>query len=356
MSNSYDVVIVGAGPAGSTAARYLAQTDFKVLLVDRVNCIGNKIQCAEYVPNLIGQVAPVRSNDIAQKVKGIKTFINGQLMSTIEAPGYVLNRNQWDKNLGDLSYQAGAKVALSASVTDIYENGVRFQSGLSSTIAECKVLIGCDGPNSIVSKSLGNSQQESSIALQYEMKLAGPSEYVDIYFDPNFVGGYAWMFPKGTTANVGIGVYADCKGNIEKMLNEFCKYLMDQRVLKDLTILGKTAGLVPAGGLAARLADDRTLIAGDAAGCTNPITGAGIMSAVMSGKQAAESVIEHFRNPSLISLPDCYTKAMIEQFGNVLKRAQQKKIYRNTRWTRDPEKFVEIIRNSWIAFPEYYEA
>lgn len=356
MNKKYDVAVIGGGPAGSTAARHLAQADFKVLLVDRVNCIGSKVQCAEYVPKLIEQLLPVRRVDIGQEVKGIKTFIAGNLASTLAAPGYVLNRKLWDKNLWGLAKQAGADSLLGTAVTGIKGNRVILQSGQTTDYIDCDVILGCDGPNSLVSKSLGNVQIETSIALQYEMVLATTKDYVEIYFDPIFYGGYAWVFPKGKVANVGLAVHSSCIKKVENLLKSFCKFLMDQRVLKDFSVLGKTAGLIPVGGLADKLGSRNMLLAGDAAGCANPITGAGIMSAVVSGRKAAESIITCFRKPDAEPFADYYRRMLNECFGTALLRASQKRLRRDAAWTSSAEQFKKIIRENWISFPEYYQA
>lgn len=355
MNSSYDVIIVGAGPAGSTAARYLAKGALKVLLVDRVNCIGSKVQCAEYAPKIIGRFAQIGAGDIAQEVRGIKTFIGGQLVSTLDAPGFILNRSSWDRRLWDSARAAGAKTMLQTSVIGLDDKGVKLHSGAGNTSTNARIIVGCDGPNSVVSKWLGNAEQDSSIALQYEMSLSNPLDYAHIYFDPIFYGGYAWVFPKGDRANVGLGVHKSCKKIIEGLLDRFCTQLISNSVLRDRTVLDKTAGLVPDGGLVSKLSNERMLLAGDAAGCTNPITGAGIMSAVVSGQLAAECVLNWFKEERSNFKLSLYQAKLIEQFGEGLQRALERKTYRDAAWTNDPVKFIELIRHSWIAFPEYYK-
>lgn len=356
MDTSYDVIIVGAGPAGSTAARYLAKGALQVLLIDRVKSIGSKIQCAEYAPKIIGRFAPLRDGDIAQEVRGIKTFINSELVGTLDAPGYILNRISWDRRLWEAAKEAGAHTMLQTNAKGFDEKGVALESVGGAATINARIIVGCDGPSSIVSKWLGNAEQESSIALQYEMPLADSLDFAHIYFDPAYYGGYAWVFPKGDRANVGLGVNRSCKNIVQALLNRFCTQLLQDKVLCNMTVFDRTAGLVPDGGLVSRLCNERMLLAGDAAGCTNPITGAGIMSAVVSGQLAAESVLSCFMEDGANSKLNMYKDNLDEQLGKGLRRALEKKIYRDAAWTNDPLKFIELIRGSWIAFPEYYNS
>ena len=353
---NYDVAIIGAGPAGSTAAKGLAQAGLKVLLVDQRLNIGEKVQCAEFVPRMITRYAPMRRMDIAQPIDGIQTWIQGHLVHTLKAPGYILHRKHWDKQLAAIAVAAGAHMISGARALDWQNHSMlTLGSGNNRQLVTCQWLIGCDGPRSIVSKWLGNQNQPTSVALQYEMALSKPMNHVAVYFDPRYFGGYAWVFPKGDRANVGIGIHSAHTNKIKQLLNLFCQDLMAQHVLPDAVVYSKTAGRIPCGGLVECLAAGNLLVAGDAAGCTHPVTGGGIFNAVVSGQLAAESIARYFNNkmakgPIVVS----YEQDLRKELGPQLDKGRRKILTRDANWVDDSQKFAAIIRNSWIAFPEYY--
>lgn len=350
----YDVVVIGAGPAGSAAAKRLGHAGLKVAMVEQRQVIGNKVQCAEFVPLTIAHYATVRECDIAQRVQGIKTFINGKTANVLRAPGYVLNRRLWDEYQADRAKAAGVAVMSASRATGIENSVVTVASGAQYRDIRAKFILGCDGPNSLVSSKLGNLQQESCVALQYEMLLTKPVEHAEIHFEPAYYGGYAWAFPKGKTANVGVAIHAAAKVRLKKLLEDFCQELIRRRVLQDKAVIATTGGLIPTGGLVNCPGKKNMLVVGDAAGCTHPITGAGIMNAVVSGHFAAKAVIMQENNKEAELAAENYTQALTAEYGKQFAVASERLSSRNQNWTNDAKQFAVLIRRSWIAFPEYY--
>ncbi|SMD12073.1 geranylgeranyl reductase family protein [Sporomusa malonica] len=353
-SEHYDAIVVGAGPAGSTAAKRLAQGGLKVLMLEQRTVIGRTVQCAEFVPLAISRHAVLRACDIAQQVQGIKTLINGEPVSTLHAPGYVLNRVLWDEYQAQEAKTAGVTIKGATRAIHIEGTEVTLVSGAQSWKMSAKYILGCDGPRSIISKKLGNEPQEMCAALQYEMMLTKPLEHAEIYFDPAYYGGYAWVFPKGKTANVGVAVHDSYRNRLKPSLADFCRKIVSMGVIHAGAVSAATGGLIPAGGLVKNLANDHLLVAGDAAGCTHPITGAGIMNAVVSGHLAALAVILQVNSNGREQVSKSYTRMLLEEYGTQFTIASDRLMSRNQRWTDNPEEFSALIRRSWIAFPEYY--
>lgn len=355
MESTYDVAVVGAGPAGSTAARILSQAGLAVLLVDQVNAVGAKVQCAEFVPRALQQHAEIRPQDIAQPIGAMKTFIDGVFANQIKAPGYILNRCVWDKKLADSAVEAGAKLVLGTRAVHWQDNQLTLKSARKQWQANCRIVVGCDGPRSLVGRWLGNPQQVTSVALQYEMTLTRPMEHVEVHFEPWLYGGYAWIFLKGEHANVGLAVHPSCQGQLEVWLNRFCRQIAaEQKITESSAIHTRTAGIIPAGGLVTRLAGNGLVLAGDAAGCAHPITGAGIMAAVRSGELAAGMIQRNFfkREENIAAE---YTAALREEFGTYLTKARQALVRRDEAWKTGERTFADLIQHSWISFPEYYQ-
>ena len=351
----YDAVVVGAGPAGSAAAIRLGQAGLKVAMLEQRQSIGCKVQCAEFVPVVMARHTVLREGDIAQPVPGITTFIDGRLASVLRAPGYILNRGLWEQYQVERAQAAGVRVMSATRVTGIDGKAVTVTNGRRTAAISAEFIVGCDGPRSVVGKKLGNAPQELCVALQYQMCLTTAPATAEIYFDSAYYGGYAWVFPKGKTANVGVAVHMSRKNSLKRLLEDFCRKLAASRqCVQAEAVLAVTGGLIPAGGLVRCVAAGQLLVAGDAAGCTHPITGAGIMNAVVSGQLAAGAVLGHLDSRGREPVAASYARALAAEYGPRFAVACDRLVSRNQGWTDNPGEFTALIRRSWIAFPEYY--
>ena len=154
-----------------------------------------------------------------------------------------------------------------------------------------RVLIGADGPHSLVGAAVGQINGDLVDTRQVTMSLVLPHHATDIFLSADYCGGYGWLFPKGAVANIGIGVTARSRQLLKPMLAALCQRLADERRI-GTRILTLTGGAIPVGGRLrsiGRLGSTVVMLAGDAAGLTNPVTGAGIASAVQSGTLAGRA-------------------------------------------------------------------
>jgi digeranylgeranylglycerophospholipid reductase len=351
----YDAVVVGAGPAGSAAAILLGQAGLRVAMLEQRPSIGSQVQCAEFVPVVMARHTVLRESDIAQPVPGITTFIGGRPASVLRAPGYILNRGLWEQHQVERAKAAGVRVMSATRVTGIDGKVVTaVTNGVHTAGISARYILGCDGPRSVVGKTLGNAPQELCAALQYEMRLTKALATAEIHFDAGYYGGYAWVFPKGKTANVGVAVHHSCQGSLKSLLKDFCRQLAARQIVRAEAGLAATGGLIPAGGLVRCVAAGQMLVAGDAAGCTHPITGAGIMNAVVSGRLAAGAVLGHLDSRGKEPVAAVYARALEAEYGPQFAVACDRLVSRNQGWTDNPAEFTALIRRSWIAFPEYF--
>jgi flavin-dependent dehydrogenase len=213
------------------------------------------------------------------------------------------------------------------------------------------VLIGADGPRSTVGAALGISNRKMVVANQVTVPLHVASSDTEVYLDPAFAGGYAWLFPKGDMANLGVGVDVALGASPMRALALFLSMLGD-RVGEPVR---STGGLIPVGGpLPMRL--DKALLAGDAAGHTHPITGGGIHQALVAGKLAGEAAGAYVDGD--VEALDRYEPAFMDLFGRHLGRAVERRREIIARWSScmgDPENFVPLARRTWIGFKEYFK-
>lgn len=348
--NHCDVFIVGAGPAGSSAAIAAANRGLKVLVVERRQIVGVPVRCAEFIPApLIGEVNLGRAF-VVQSVAGMKTILPCGESHKTRAPGFIIRRDLFDQILAKAAEKAGAEILVGtrALSLDGSEVVLRVKDGSIAKI-RAKVIIGADGPHSTVGRWIGSVNKNLISAIQCRFSLTQPLNYTEIYFAKEIYAGYGWLFPKGHEANVGIGMKNSGSGN-QSAVKVFDHFI--SRLKKSGKIKGdpkhRTAGWIPVEPLRVT-SSDNIMLAGDAAGHTHPITGAGVHHAVVCGTMAGESAAQAIENGNL-GLLSGYETEWRDLFGDMLNRAFQRRQLMERQWT----KLNEIIPHCWVAFKPYY--
>jgi len=304
-SPRYDVVVVGAGPAGSLAAWTAAQLGLSVLLLEKRQEIGSPVRCAEGVGHelLIPFIEPDPRWIAATVDKAEITAIAGGVRETLRAEGgrgYILERRVFDRVLAEEAVAAGAQVAVKTAATGLLQEegvvrGVIVRGPQGSAEIEARVVIAADGVESQVGRWAGLETtlplRDAMVCAQY--LLAG----IDIdptccsYFISEEIapGGYAWIFPKGEgRANVGLGVQADRAAEQESALTYLHRFIESQPRLARGSPVTLVSGGVPVALPPRRLVTDGLLLVGDAARQVDPLTGGGITNAMTAGRLAAE--------------------------------------------------------------------
>lgn len=348
---SCDVLVVGAGPAGSTAARVAAQEGAQVILVDRKAQIGVPEQCAGYVSQAIHWHVHLPRPTVAQRVDRLVAFLPDGTCHQAEVSGYILNRAALDRHLALEAVKAGAQLSIRTGVVGQKEAGIVAQREGRELIIEASVVIGADGPHSLVGRWMGQAPLALARARQYEVALRQPLSAARVYFRPPFRGGYAWLFPRGETAWVGA---ASTGGEPELSDGFYC--LLGELVREGVaarSALSFAAGFVPLGQVS-RLVQGNLMLVGDAAGQPHPITGAGIINAIIGGEMAGRAAARAALMGHLGLLKE-YAEEWQEVMGPALERAEKKRRLLEEGWGSSPQELSKIIRQSWIAFDEYYQ-
>lgn len=304
----YDVVIVGCGPAGASAAAAGAKRGLSVLVIDRKRSVGVPARSAGYVPLWLRRRAWFDDDCILQAVEGFRLFLPDGRTARVEAPGYILDRTRFDKTLTIYAMECGADLA-NGTVVGVSGRRVRFRRGGQEAEVEGLVVIGADGPRSAVGRAIGVTNAEFMVAAQAEVGLRVPFNAAEIWFDRRCMGGYMWFFPNGRTARAGVGVAARHAASLRGLLNDFLGRLSGEGRIYREGILGYSGGRVPVGGLPSPLQRGHALLAGDAAGCPDPVTGAGIGAAVLSGTLAGRMAAEALSGKGIDHLSG-YRKAL----------------------------------------------
>ncbi|MGE0483733.1 MAG: geranylgeranyl reductase family protein [Gammaproteobacteria bacterium] len=344
-----DLVVVGLGPAGASAARAAAAGGCRVVAVDRRLEAGYPVQCAELVPGLVGQDVATFAATLRQPVRRMLTRVeDAPADERSPFPGFMIDRGRFDRELVDAARAAGADCRFAEAVVAIDDTGgVRLASG---AVLRGRVLIGADGPLSRVGRAIGAVNRELVHARQYTVPLREASDATDIFLSADIAGGYGWLFPHGAQAHLGVGVGRAARGRLKALLADLHETLhAEGRVGRGGSAL--TGGVIPVGGRVApsgRIGEVLTLLAGDAAGLVNPVSGAGIHAAVVSGRLAGEAAAAWQDGDR--SAADDYAEDIDDLFGRALDHALAR---RRRLWaTARPD--GAALRAGWIAYPEYW--
>ena len=303
IDDEYDVVVIGAGPSGSNAAKAAAERGARVLLIEKRQEIGAPKRCGEGISARGLRELGIEPSPrwALNEIMGAHIYApNGKRVSVRykEVGGYVIERKMFDKFLAMEAARAGAKVVAKAQATgliieDGFVKGVKIRWLDEDIEVRCKVVIAADGVESQVARWAGinstHKLRDIDSAFQYEMvvELEEP-DMLELYFGNKIAPrGYVWIFPKGKdVANVGIGIGGDIKGVTAKELLD--KFIKNHEKLKKGSIIEVNSGGVPVGKPLDKLVSNGLMIVGDAAHQVNAIHGGGVYEGSIAGRIAGE--------------------------------------------------------------------
>ena len=248
-----DVLVVGLGPAGGAAARAAAAGGLRVLAIDRREVIGEPVQCAEFIPLPLGGYAR-GPGVILQAVTGMKSILPSGVVEQSAFPGWMIDRARFDRALAEEAQKNGAELRQAtrlAALDATQRRATLHSAGQAETVA-WKVLVAADGPHSTVAGELGLPPLESVYTRQYTVDLKQPYADTDIWLSGDYPGGYAWLFPKGVRANLGLGIDKAWATDLKRPLDALHRQLVRQGLVGE-TVHVRTGGAIPVGGLRERL-------------------------------------------------------------------------------------------------------
>lgn len=284
----YDAIIVGAGPAGGMAARILSEKGYSVLVLEKKKAVGLPVQCAEALSHIALEENALEPQDdwIKQKVLGARPVMPDGSFFYVKQNGYSIIRNRFDTWLVNGAVDSGAVLRLRCRVKGVQRTPDIWRVSTDSGEFEGRMLIGADGPSSNVACWLGMLRdREYARALEYTFRARDfnypEREWLTFIMGAEWNGGSAWVFPRGDEWNVGVGGFGGAPGSLAR--------LVKQLGVDAAKSTRRIAGLVPYRYKLSNTAGNGVMIAGDAAGTTNPIIGSGIRSALSSGRVAGET-------------------------------------------------------------------
>jgi len=301
----YDVIVIGLGPGGSTAARRLAEQGVRVLGLDKEQfprykpCGGGlSARALDYLPASVRPCIESTIYNIRFTYRGTRAMNH----HSSEPVAYMVRRPRFDQSLADAAAGAGAEIRYGQKVRQIKEFpshvDVEMEDG---SVHRAPFVIGADGANSRLGRLIDPrpaARPAWSIEAEALRPAVGSISADEVWLDLGSVpGGYGWSFPKDGHLSIGVAGFSPVPANPKSTL---AAYLKAQHPIAPDTVLTLHSHPIPAVSTSLRrLASNRLLVVGDAANLVDPFFGEGIYYAIRSGEIAAESVRDALRETAV---------------------------------------------------------
>ena len=343
------VIIIGAGPGGSSAAKRLAEQGVDVLVLERREIVGNPAQCGECIPNwgeVVGTFSGIDDDEWlielfdfpdrlrAHRLDNMRVFLPSGKFYSFDLDAFGGHRLQFDGYLAELANQSGAEIRVGEALKNI----ITKKDGTDLLVTDkgrysADYIIDASGALAHVSrlkhKDSSRYRPREQVPTIYAQVQGPIPESFDVFIGNIAPSGYAWIIPKGEIANVGLGVRAGkLPGDLKPHLQKFCDDM-------GFEILSWGGGWIPMSGPVEKMVEGNILAIGDAAGLVMPSNGGGISQAMISGKFAADAIIDNIESGTPLEL---YQKRVMKSMGRALKNSKRAKWLAYT-----------FLRNDWLS-------
>ena len=307
-NQQFDLIVVGGGPAGSTAARYAAMEGLIVLVLEKDRDIGVPVRCGEAASDeglrIFLTPDPRWIKSVITKMRLISPS-GYKIDIELAQKGYILDRRIFDSDLAQYASTEGARIVCKAYVNGlIHENdsvvGVKGDYLGEPFEVKSKIVIGADGVESRVGRWAGLNtvvkMKDMESAIQKTISgIEVDENRFDFYLSQELApGGYLWIFPKGSnSANIGLGVSGihSRHRSAQKYLDSFL-----DSTFPDGSVISSTMGGVPCAKTMDKFVANGLMLAGDAAHMVNPVTGGGIVPGMRGGMLAGEMAVKAIKS------------------------------------------------------------
>ncbi|MFO7448344.1 MAG: NAD(P)/FAD-dependent oxidoreductase [Ignavibacteriaceae bacterium] len=353
MKNEYDIIVVGAGPAGSVAARFAAEQGVSVLMLEKDRDVGYPVRCGEAISKRgVAQFIEPDSKWICAEINkfSLTSPDGSEVVIEFDDSGYVLERRIFDYELAKMAANAGAEI-----LTRAYVNGLIFDDGKPAGVkyehrgeqkeVKAKIVIAADGVESRVGRWAGLKTHIDFRDMECCTQITASNIPVNsdtcyFYFGKDVApSGYFWVFPKGDNiANIGLGV----SGFVGKSRSAL-SYLTDfmNTHYPGAPVLTTIAGGVPCSITLSKIAGPGIMLVGDAARQVNPLSGGGISSGMVGGSIAGRLAGESIK----MNNPDHIFKYEEEWYDRIGKKHEIYERIKNGIYNFSDEKFNNIARS-----------
>ena len=376
MTTDAEVIVAGAGPAGCIAAYTLARKGISVLILEKTQFPRYKVCGAGLTHKILAEipydVSPVFETSIHNIVfsSGFREVFK---RTSAEPMIYCTMRDKFDHFLLRKAVEAGAKVLYDVKVTGVKQEQESAVVETATGNYRSRLVIGADGASGVVARS-ADLRNHILLGLAWEAEVTADPAIVKAYSQTVFLdwgafpGGYGWVFPKQDHFSIGVGGPASLAKGMMPYYDSLTAYLAEAPWLSESGSAAPNAGSagrnraysirvletlsmkswpIPVRVEKSLFHNGRVMVAGDAGGLTDPLTGEGLYYAVRSGKLAAEASLKFLGSatPSLAS----YSEAVNDELMTELLEANRIKYLFNT----VPTKIHRLVRDNdrvWRAF------
>ena len=363
-NNIFDIIVIGAGPGGSFAAKFAAENGYKTLLLEKEKLgeEGRYKACGGAMAWELVEEVDYPEDKIARVIESLELHhVDGESFSK-KGKGAVVWRSTFDKFLSDMAVNAGAVLNERDRMIDIDKIGDSYQVTTKKDVYIAKYVIAADGVNSPTLKMLNwpffekenlilTITKEMRTTKSYIDKVLG-SDTVHLFFGvENLIPvGYAWLFPKTDTITVGWGNQINLVKNSREEFKKFTALSFVKEALNNSKMEIFKPHLIPVG-LRPKLYEDNVFAVGDAGGIVDPISGKGIPYAMLSGMYAIEAINNCEKRDRLDKLGAQYEKFLDRKFLKILKakRIARDKIFENDESLKNFLSLWEKHRSSEIV-------
>ena len=307
MSFDCDVVVVGGGPVGSTIAYYLVKEGLSVFIVEKKNQIGYPLQCAGILSRNILDYNVLPDEVVLNRVNGAFLHTKNHVLNVEkeDTVAYVIDRIAYDEFLLNRAVTNGAELINQKAADFNIEEGITYFS--NGEKIKSKVIIGCDGYNSVASKTLGNVQSNFK-ATQMLVEISDENmkafresdknvnDYVDTYLLNDILPGFLWIIPT-QNHQYRIGLFSN---QTHKEQNEVLDKFLNENL--EFKVIEKYKGFIPIFNNENTIAKDRMILIGDAACQIKPTSGGGLIIGFDACKIACKYVNEAVRKDDVRAL------------------------------------------------------
>ncbi len=283
----YDVVVIGAGPAGGSAGIHCAKKGLKTIILEEHVTVGDPVHCGE----CLSEISEIRvhmkfpKEVIALPVNGVQVIFPDKHQVRLTEKGYVLEKHAFEKWLTGEAQNAGAELSLSTRVTGLKRENEVWNIETSKGNFRSRFILDGSGAAGVGNRLLSmNPRFQVTTGIQYELLDIPNQGYLDFYIWPRLAAeGYLWMIPKNDgRANVGLVTHDTTRAKI--CLDQFVKEMGWEEKSKVKTF----GGPIPSSGPVKNTFAEGILLIGDAAGFTSPLFEGGTQLGLVSGRMAAE--------------------------------------------------------------------
>ncbi len=304
--NIYDAAIIGGGPAGASAAYFLSEAGMKVILFEKQSLPRYKT-CGGGIIQNVSSILPFGFNEVIEnycfkaEIYDHKARLN--FSANRDAPIIMMvMREDFDNYLLSMAKAFGAKIMDETAVSDIDFLSDYVNVLTSANQIKTKFVLAADGAAGTVSQRIGVKNNVTKLpALEGEIhvnELDYEKYRKSARFDFDIIPfGYGWVFPKNHHLSVGVVRMKKGSENLHLMLEKYLEVLEINEIVK----MEKHGFYIPINNGLKKFSTGRILLTGDAAALADPVTGEGISSAILSGKLAAEAIIEGNSEKSKVS-------------------------------------------------------